>query len=213
MTGFPWPAVAWDIDGTLVDSEPLHHRALLATCREQGLDLTRLPEETFIGVHLGDVWQMLRADLPAALTEAAFQERINHHYAAGAPGLAPIPGATEVIAALDRAGVVQVCASNSGRVVVDANLAALGVGATMRGTVSLDDVRQGKPAPEPYLRAAALAGLDPAEMLAVEDSLTGARAARAAGMRVVLLSPGSTPVAAEVDHPISHLTDLLHLRR
>lgn len=216
MTGFPWQAVAWDIDGTLIDSEPLHHRALLATCAANGLDLSSLPESTFVGTHLRDVWHSIRADLGDGLSEAGFYHQINQHYAAGAASLTEIDGAVAVVRALDRLGVIQVCASNSDRVVVDANLAALQIGQIMRGTVSLDDVREGKPSPEPYLRAAALAGIAPGEMLAIEDSLTGAKAAQAAGMRVALLvPPGHPDPTAELrpEYRISALDEILSLSR
>ncbi len=216
MTGFPWKAVAWDIDGTLVDSEPLHHRALLATCAAHGLDLSALPESTFVGRHLRDVWQALRSDLPATLSEAEFHRQINRHYAAGTDSLTEIPGAVRVVRALQALGIVQVCASNSDRAVVDANLAALKIAGAMRGTVSLDDVREGKPAAEPYLKAAALADFAPSEVLAVEDSLTGTRAAQAAGMRVALLVPAGHPApegTVQPDYRITALDQLPDLRR
>lgn len=217
MSAFPWKAVAWDIDGTLVDSEPLHYRALLAACGEHGLDLRGLPEATFIGMHLRDVWARLRPRLPETLAEAQFHGRIHHHYAAGAAGIGAIAGAVETIRALDALGVAQVCASNSGRAIVDANLAAIDMTALMRGTVSLDDVVEGKPAPEPYLRAARLIGTDPADILAVEDSLTGVRAARAAGMQVALLSHGADGPPAGMDAAphfrIAALEEILRLGR
>ncbi|MDX3974846.1 HAD family phosphatase [Shinella sp.] len=216
MKTFPWKAVAWDIDGTLVDSEPLHHEALIATCDEQGLDLRALPETTFIGVHLRDVWLQLRQHLPKTLAEAEFHRRINRHYAAGVEKLRAIPGAVETMRLLDSMGVVQVCASNSAREVVDANLAAIGVTALMQASVSLDDVNEGKPSPESYLRAAQLVQIDPADILVIEDSFTGARAARAAGMQVALLGNGSTNAQSGGDEPdfrIALLDEILQLDR
>lgn len=216
VTGFPWKAIAWDIDGTLIDSEPLHHRALLATCAAHGLDLSALPESTFVGTHLRDVWQAIRGDLEEGLTEAGFYRQINLNYAAGAGSLTEIPGAVAVVRALDALGVIQVCASNSDREVVDANLAALQIDKIMRGTISLDDVREGKPAPEPYLLAAELTGVEPAEILAVEDSLTGVRAAQSAGMRVALLLPlGHPDPAGELrpDYRITALNQIPGLHR
>ncbi|WP_216073394.1 hypothetical protein, partial [Acinetobacter baumannii] len=60
-------AVAWDIDGTLVDSEPRHHRALLAASLRWGADFSDLPDQAFRGVHMGDVWDVLRHRLPGDL--------------------------------------------------------------------------------------------------------------------------------------------------
>lgn len=187
-----WRGVAWDIDGTLVDSEPLHHRALVAACARRGLDV-RDEEAAFVGVHIGDVWAMLAPRFPQPVAQAEWLAEIGAHYAAHAGGLQALPGARETVAWLAGAGVAQVCVSNSDRAIVDANLRALGILPLLKGSISLDDVTCGKPDPEPYLKGAALLGLAPAEILAVEDSLTGARAARAAGMVVALLVPSSVP--------------------
>lgn len=189
MSAFPWKGVAWDVDGTLVDSEPLHHCALIAAAAQQGLDLTDLDEATFVGVHIGEVWRTLAPKFPRDLRREDFTGAIARHYAAGAASLVPVPSAPETIEALAAMGVPQVCVSNSDRAIVDANLARLGAAGRMAGTVSLDDVREGKPAPEPYLKGAALLGLRPAEVLAVEDSLTGARSALRAGLSVALIWP------------------------
>ncbi len=57
-------AIAWDIDGTLIDSEPLHHEALVHASLQFGVDLRDLPSEAYQGVHIGDVWIALRDRLP-----------------------------------------------------------------------------------------------------------------------------------------------------
>ena len=105
---FPWKAVAWDIDGTLVDSEPLHHRALLATCAEAGLDLSHMPEERFIGTHIRHVWQILREDLASHFDESAFLARIETFYVQGATRLREMPLARRIVCSLHGAGVKQV---------------------------------------------------------------------------------------------------------
>jgi beta-phosphoglucomutase-like phosphatase (HAD superfamily) len=58
-------AVAWDVDGTLVDSEPLHHDALTAACRNWNVDISDLPQDMFRGVHMGEVWQAIAPRMPA----------------------------------------------------------------------------------------------------------------------------------------------------
>ena len=73
------------------------------------------------------------------------------------------------------------------RVIVDANLSRLGIKGD-RVAVARDDVLRGKPAPEPYLRAATLLGVSPAETAVVEDSATGLAAGLAAGMTVFMMS-------------------------
>jgi HAD superfamily hydrolase (TIGR01509 family) len=178
-------AVAWDIDGTLVDSEGLHHRALVETCRSYGVDLARLPDRAYQGVHMLDVWSDLRPRLPAALDRGEWLGAIDRFYIQRAGELVATPRARETIRALQARGVAQVCVSNSGRRVVDANIAALGVGDALTFSISLDDVAAGKPDPEPYSLAANRLLVGPHKIVAVEDSAAGAASARAAGLFVV----------------------------
>ena len=142
-------AVAWDIDGTLVDSEPVHLLALKAACAEHGADLSDLPDDRFIGVNMHDVWKVLRERFPHDLPMAAFLDDTNRHYRANARLLRPMPGALEAIGALSAAGLRQVAVSNSARIVVDTNLALAGLGEFMEFSLGLGDVSAGKPDPEP----------------------------------------------------------------
>jgi HAD superfamily hydrolase (TIGR01509 family) len=99
--------------------------------------------------------------------------------------LKPRPGAIEIYNELRALGVAQAVVSNSDRLVVDANLRMVGLFYPGMKTISRNDVREGKPHAEPFLRAAWLAGVDPADAVAVEDSVTGATAGLAAGMRTI----------------------------
>lgn len=180
-------AIAWDVDGTLVDSEPLHHRALLHGSSGFGIDLSDLPDQAFRGVHMGDVWQILRPRLPETLVEADWLAAINRHYVAHRHELVAVPGAVETIRCFAAQGLPQVCVSNSARQIVDANLDALGVADAMAFTISLDDAVAGKPDPWPYAEACRRLGLAPASVLAVEDSHTGVTSAVAAGLSCAAL--------------------------
>ena len=191
-------AIAWDIDGTLVDSEPLHHLALLSASRRWNVDLSELDPETFRGVHMHDVWTALAPRLPAALTREQWMGAIDEHYGAEAAGLKPLPGALEAMRSFAEAGLVQVCVSNSNRRIVDANLAALGIADLIAFSISFDDVTHGKPDPEPYRLACQRLALDPGKVLAVEDSQTGLRSAHAAGLRTAAFIPDiADPLAAD----------------
>ncbi len=204
-------AVAWDIDGTLIDSEPLHHRALVAGSQHWGVDLSDLDDQQFLGVHMGDVWTALRPRMPAQLREADWREAITAHYIANRTALKPLPGAVETIAALAARNIPQACVSNSHRSIVDANLDALGVSRFMAFTVSFDDVSAGKPDPEPYAMATRRFGTAPAEVIAVEDSAAGMVSAVTAGLPVALCAP--LPIAeqwAEIVTRVSEISEVLH---
>ena len=203
-------AVAWDIDGTLIDSEPLHQRALVAASAALGADLSDLEPEAFRGVHARDIWKALTARFSAGTKFETFIAAIEGYYVAHAGELEPVPGALEAMRELAARGVAQACVSNSGRAIVDANIKALGIGKMIAFSLSRDDVSSGKPDPEPFREAARRLGAEPHATVAVEDSDAGARSARAAGLFVVGYSPsGATFVGA--DRSIAKLMEVVAL--
>jgi HAD superfamily hydrolase (TIGR01509 family) len=205
-------AVAWDLDGTLIDSEGLHQRALIETSAAFGADLSDLPNEAFRGVPMRDVWTALRPRFLNGVERRTWLAAIERFYVSRAPALVPTPGALEAAAALAALGVAQACVSNSGRAVVDANLDALGIRQMMAFSISLDDVSAGKPDPEPFREAAHRFALPAAAVVAVEDSAAGALSAREAGLYVVGYAPeGRTFVGC--DRSIAKLTEVAALFR
>jgi HAD superfamily hydrolase (TIGR01509 family) len=178
-------AVAWDVDGTLVDSEPLHHEALIAACRNWDVDISDISEERFRGMHMGDVGQALTPRMPASAKQRDWKKANDDFYVEHRHSLRPMPRALETVAALAKAGLRQICVSNAGRVILDANIDALRLGPVVEFTLSIDDVTNGKPHPEPYASGCERLGLRPHQMAAIEDSETGCRSARAAGFLVV----------------------------
>lgn len=204
----PLRAVAWDIDGTLIDSEPLHEAALNAICAVHGADLSDLPANHFRGIQMPDVWKQLQSRLPAALAEAAWTEAIVEQYVGRAHGLKPLDDAVAVMRTFAAAGLKQVCVSNSGRRIVDANLKALGVIDLIEFSISLDDIAFGKPHPEPYLAAAQRLGIPVEAIAAVEDSVAGATSAHAAGLRVFGIAPRGGVAVGPASVTVSRLVDL-----
>ena len=203
-------AVAWDIDGTLIDSEPLHQRALVAASAALGADLSDLEPEVFRGVHARHIWKALKARFSAETKFETWIAAIEGYYVAHAGELEPVPGALEAMRELAARGVAQACVSNSGRAIVDANIKALRIGKIIAFSLSLDDVSSGKPDPEPFREAARRLGAEPHATVAVEDSDAGARSARAAGLFVVGYSPsGATFVGA--DRSIAKLMEVVAL--
>src|SRR5271156_5304984 len=78
-------AVAWDVDGTLIDSEGLHQRSLIETGAEFGVDLSALPDEAFRGIHMRDVWTALKPRFPKTVDREAWIGAIERFYVAQAP--------------------------------------------------------------------------------------------------------------------------------
>ncbi|MCX7304987.1 MAG: HAD family phosphatase [Hyphomicrobiales bacterium] len=178
-------AVYWDMDGTLIDSEPLHDAALVSAMRSVGIAPPPDLHERVLGIAAWPVYEMMRDEFGLTLAFDDWIRRKYDHYLAHAHALKPRDGALEIFRDLQRMGVVQAVVSNSDRLVVDANLRAVGIVEPGMKTVSRNDVRDGKPEAEPFLRAAWLTGVDPADTVVMEDSITGSRAGLAAGMRTI----------------------------
>jgi beta-phosphoglucomutase len=183
-------AIIFDFDGVIVDSEPVHEAALREAVREAGMDLTH---ERYITEYVGyddrDCYRVIAADHGRTLTGeqtrriAARKERAVQ--AMLAAGRAPAwPGAVELVRAAGAAARVGLC-SGARRTEIDPVLGTLGIAACFLAVVSADDVEKSKPDPACYLLTSQRLGVAPGDCTAVEDTVTGASAAREAGMRVV----------------------------
>jgi len=191
-------AIAWDVDGTLIDSEPVHHKALMVVSERYGVNIAA-DDTRFIGVAMSDVWTMLAPLYPRGLGPETWIAEIIEAYIERTAELQPIAGAPETVLALAAAGLVQCAVSNSSRRIVEANLQALGLDRAMTFAIGREDVVHGKPDPEPYRLACERLSLDASQVLAVEDSVVGAASAQAAGMPVLRYGADFTDFAAILD--------------
>jgi HAD superfamily hydrolase (TIGR01509 family) len=136
--------------------------------------------------------ERLDLELEDAEIEAAIVHDVVARYEAeGAPSIA---GAVDAVRRIASTWTVAV-ASSAHRAVIDAALEATGLQSTFAVVVPSDEVAHGKPEPDVYLEAARRLGVEPGRCLVVEDSLNGVRAARGAGMTVVLVPNASVPPA------------------
>lgn len=189
-------AALFDFDGVLVDSEPLHYRALRDALLPEGIVVD---EESYARDYLafddrgGMRLALERHGRLAALSEV---ERLAARKAEIFERLLPevpfFPGARELVRALARELPVAIASGALTRE-IEALLRAGGLRDSFRAVVGADQVGSGKPDPEPYLAAMArlaphAPGLSPAECLVFEDSLPGIASALAAGMKVVAVT-------------------------
>jgi HAD superfamily hydrolase (TIGR01509 family) len=192
MERFAPAAIVFDMDGLLVDSEPLWCRVEQAFVAARGGVLTEEEAATYVGRGIPWVLEHMRGRFGFAIDPVADLEAIVDAFVARASELALKPGAR---ALLDRlSGRVPVAlASSSVRRLVDASLRATGVASYFGAIASGDEVAALKPAPDLFLLAAARLGVDPARCLVLEDSPSGVLGARRAGMAVIAvpeLAPG-----------------------
>lgn len=187
MSGTVRPAaVILDNDGLTLDSEIVWTRAEITLFERRGRVFTHAHKVELVGsagpVAAAKLERML--DAPAGSGAAILHELGDLVVAELERGCEPMPGATALIAALGAAGIPFALCSNSPRRIVDAALRGASLTGAFPATIAGDEVRRGKPAPDPYLAAAAALGVDPPGCVALEDSPTGAASARAAGMTV-----------------------------
>lgn len=178
-------AVLFDMDGTLVDSEPTHYDALVEVVAQQGRSVPAGFAEQITGLSIADCHAALVGSVSLALTLQDFVEAKHQAYLELAAGLKRRAGVDAALHLLVRHDIPTAIVSNSDRMIADANLRATGLSRPGLVSVTRNDVRTGKPDPEPYLRAAHLLGVRPEECLVVEDSPVGAQAGLSAGMRVI----------------------------
>jgi HAD superfamily hydrolase (TIGR01509 family) len=180
-------AVLWDMDGTLVDSEPIAVEALRRAMVEQGIVPPINLHDLVVGRSADELYRWYAKDFGLNLDPVSWERRKHRHHLGALEALRGFAPAIALFKALDARGLPQAIVSNSDRIIMDAQLHAVGLARPGLVTVSRNDVRQGKPEPEGYLRAAWLLDVRPGDCLVVEDSPSGARAGLAACMRTVLV--------------------------
>jgi len=184
-------ALIFDCDGVLVDSEPISNRALCTQINAVGLGMT-LEEvmHRYIGMTLDGVFEDIEKRLGHPLPEGWGEELDRIADADFKANLQPIPGVIEALETLQARGHPMAMASNGRRVRFDQSLRIVGLHDHFIGQrYSGAEMERPKPAPDLFLAAAAGLGVDPQRCIVIEDSLTGVRAARLAGMRVIHYAP------------------------
>ena len=204
-------AVLFDMDGTLVDSEKLWEVALQVLYSRLGGELTPAVREATVGGSAESLMQIIYTDLgldPDADEMAAHSDWLHENTADLFDGGLPwCDGARELLDTLADSAVPMALVTNTRRALTERALDSIGRH-YFAASVCGDEVVRAKPAPDPYQRAAALLGFDPAQCLAIEDSVTGAASAEDAGCPVLV-------VPNDVEVPDSarrrHVTSLLGL--
>lgn len=180
-------AVLWDMDGTLVDTEPYWIETEYALAAEYGGSWSEAHAMNLVGNDLLSSGRYIREHMPLPLEPEEIVERLLDGVVARVEHEVPWrPGARELLLALADAGVRCALVTMSYERFVAPILAHLPP-ETFRVVVTGDQVELGKPHPEPYLTAAAALGVRPEDCVAIEDSNTGAKSAEAAGCTVLVV--------------------------
>jgi HAD superfamily hydrolase (TIGR01509 family) len=175
--------VIFDVDGVVVDSEPLSMAIIAELIGEHGGHVTPALLAGLAGVNLTEALKVAAAHSGRALDPGAlyrsYQERYLPRLRASA---APTPGLLTLVTALNRAGVPIGLASSSSLAEIDVVVHALRIGPMLAAIASADEVSRPKPAPDVYHFAIKRLGTGPDGVVAIEDSATGMASANAAGL-------------------------------
>ncbi len=192
-------SVIFDLDGTLVDSEPNYYEAGRRTLAEYGVpDFSWADHEAYVGISTREtVADWKRRYALEAPVEELLAVKNRHYLELARTSVRAYPEMRALVERLADEGVPLAVASGSSREAIAAILARTGLDARLRTVVSADEVARGKPAPDVFLEAARRIGADPADCVVLEDAAPGAAAAHAAGMRCVAVPY----VAAQADAP------------
>jgi HAD superfamily hydrolase (TIGR01509 family) len=185
--------VLFDMDGLLVDTEPLWFETEIEVMARLGAAWSKEDQEALLGGSMDNTvgYLLARATRPAAPADVARWMTEGMLSRAAEGRIAVRPGARELLAAVAAAGIPYALVTSSQRPFADAVVA--GAGFRFPATVTSDDVTRTKPDPEPYLLAAKLLGAGPAGCVALEDSPNGVASATEAGCRVIAV-PSLLPI-------------------
>jgi HAD superfamily hydrolase (TIGR01509 family) len=195
-------AIVFDNDGLLLDTELAWTRAESALFARHGSTFTDDHKRDLIGSSHAIAAGKLEVMLARPGQGLALMDELHALVMAEAGHeVEPRPGAVELVDALNAAGIPVAVASNSPRDFLDLVLHTSGMAQRFTVTVAGDEVPNPKPAPDIYLEACRRLGADPARSVGLEDSPTGALAAKAAGLTVI-----GVPYLADMEIPAADLT-------
>lgn len=185
--GIKIKAFIFDMDGVIIDSEPLHFESDRMVMREFGVELTDEELNRFVGVANPQMWAELKDkyNIDLSIDELLERQHANKLKLLEEMELETISGIDELISDLQKKGIAIALASSSSKEFIELVLKKLGITECFQAIVSGDDVEKGKPEPDIFLKAAELLKVSPENCIVLEDSGHGVNAAKKAGMKCI----------------------------
>lgn len=205
-------AVIFDMDGVILDSEPVHFGVEREMLERFGVEFQFEEHTGFVGQTTLDLWNALCAKygIPEDPVALAREDNENYQSTLINTEIQPIPGVRELITELDRRYVKMVVASSAVRKNIDIVLNKFLLKEYFQGYVSGQDVFKTKPDPEIFLRASAMVGASPEKCVVIEDAAHGVHAAKNAGMTCIAYrneNSGRQDLTA-ADHIVESLSEI-----
>jgi beta-phosphoglucomutase family hydrolase len=183
-------AALFDWDGVVIDSSEKHEKSWELLASEVGRPL---PADHFLR-GFGRKNQIIIPEIlnwthdPEEIERLSDRKEVLYRELVRESGVKILPGARELLAALKAAGIPRAIGSSTPRANLEAIFASTGLDTFFDGVVSAEDVVHGKPAPDVFLKGAALLGMPPEKCVVFEDALFGIEAGHCAGMKVIAVA-------------------------
>ena len=205
----PVEAIVFDLDGVLIDSEPVWEEVRRGYVADHGGRWLPDTQERLMGMSTEEWARYLADDLIGDVTpEQVAYEVIDQMIQRYEEGLPLLPGAEAAVHRMAEYRPLGL-SSSSPRALIDLVLGKLGVDGLFRSTVSTEEVDRGKPEPDGYLTVAARLDVPATGCVAIEDSSNGLRSAHAAGMTVIAVPRPAHPPAPDALELAAHVADSL----
>ncbi len=213
-------AVVFDMDGLLVDTEVIFREAIMSSSADAGHDMPLSVFLSMIGTNDEGSRRILRDHFGEGFeVEPFWAATLKRFYALAEGGIALKTGVVEILDAVDRLGIPRAVATSSAHKNVVHSLGPHGIIDRFDTIVAKGDYARGKPAPDPFLKAAERLGVAPEDCLALEDSHNGVRAAAAAGMMTIMVPDMLDPteemrtLCIRIAHDLHEVRELLEAQR
>ena len=187
--------IIFDMDGVLINSEPLHFDFENKLFKSLGITVSQEEHETFVGTTAKTMWTMIKQthNLPFTVSELIIKGQSDFlKYLENHTPIKLIPGIEELLIKLKNSGYYIALGSSSPNKLINYILDKNNISKYFQIIVSGDDVVNGKPSPDIFLKTAELIDIKPVNCLVIEDSKNGVKAAKLAGMKCIgYFNPGS----------------------
>jgi sugar-phosphatase len=202
-------AAVFDLDGTLVDTEPGNRARWTRLFDTHGAPYDEALIASFAGRRGREVLAELVHLFPGRSVDELFSEVVSYKLGPDVLAAVPVPGAVALVRSIGAHGVPIGVVTSGGRRYAEGQLARLGIRELIDVLVSAEDVAEGKPSPEGFLTACARLGVEPGAAVAFEDAPAGVAAAKAAGMPTVgVATTQSREALAAADLVVGDLTEV-----
>ncbi len=181
-----YKSVIFDMDGLMFNSEDIYYAASEETLKSYGKKYTQQLHRLIMGTTVRKSMEMIIQELNLPVSWETLGAQTHEHFVRLLPSmLKPMPGLFELLDFLDANSIPRAIATSTNRILMEKTLAVYGLEPRFYKTVTGSDITNGKPHPEIYLKAASELGFLPNQCLVLEDSSTGCRAAKNAGIFTV----------------------------